>query len=233
MNNEVFNAIVADLNASDLLSDFKYLKSSSKLVLKTPEIKRVLSLEHSWVSHIFWIAIDPAFGVRFDILHKWFEKYSIRQLKDQRQDESVGFTCGMIYKTADSYYDFLKDGSDFAEKYPPFRDIVLRCAEYVFSKFNTLEDLYEYRIVPVLTGDPQVPFDQTDWVFEYLALCLLVAPENYNKLKDKLLKIMEKVRVENPRVNYSLQIYYPLFDEIFAYLESYDFSPELKQLGYK
>ena len=42
------------------------------------------------------IIIYPIYMVRFDILLKWFERYSFKSLQDQRDNSSVNFSGKML-----------------------------------------------------------------------------------------------------------------------------------------
>ena len=50
------------------------------------------------------LEIRPNYEIRFNVLHKWIEKYSKRTLADQRDDHSVGFSGHMIGATDEFYF---------------------------------------------------------------------------------------------------------------------------------
>jgi len=112
------------------------------------------------------------------------------------------------------------DDTQYEEKYKLLRDTIISCATTVFTKFQTLEDYYVNKIHPLLDENAKLPWGGADWIFEYLAGCLIVAPENYNRLKEILLRHVEERYARNePNIMY----YYDRMDEILNYLENYDF----------
>ncbi|MDE6343061.1 MAG: hypothetical protein K2K93_12175, partial [Muribaculaceae bacterium] len=100
------------------------------------------------------------------------------------------------------------------------RESLIECSKCVFEGYSSLEDMYQREIVPMLNGERELPQGGMDWYFESLALCKIVAPENYPRLKEILLQHAE-YRMQRKEPN--MEMYYPRLDEILTYLENYDF----------
>ena len=80
--------------------------------------------------------------------------------------------------------------------------------------------MYEKEIVPILSESKTLPSTGVEWLFESLTLCMIVHPENYQKLKDILLKhVNEMMRYNEPNIS----LYYPRLSEILSYLENQNF----------
>jgi hypothetical protein len=84
------------------------------------------------------------------------------------------------------------------------------------SKFSTLQDLYNFQIIPILNGKKDLPNVGADWVFETLKLCNIVSPENYEVLKECILK---QVEVMNNRGEPNITEYYPILNNILQDIE--------------
>lgn len=126
------------------------------------------------------LVIYPIYGIRFDILHKWFEKFSIKSLQDQRDRASISFSGDML-SLQDKFY-FSLDGEKYTTDFDYFQTNLQKCAEYVFKEYSALDELYEKTILPILNGSATLPNVGADWIFIDLALCKLVSPSNFSKL---------------------------------------------------
>lgn len=77
----IFNEIITDLIQFDFFSEYKFRKRDSSLILKTKEGKQIIELDH-WIDVAKTsIVIYPIYGVRFDVLSKWFEKFSVKNIQ--------------------------------------------------------------------------------------------------------------------------------------------------------
>lgn len=77
----IFNEIITDLIQFDFFSEYKFRKRDSSLILKTKEGKQIIELDH-WIDVAKTsIVIYPIYGVRFDVLAKWFEKFSVKNIQ--------------------------------------------------------------------------------------------------------------------------------------------------------
>ena len=102
----IFNEIITDLIQFDFFSEYKFRKRDSSLILKTKEGKQIIELDH-WIDVAKTsIVIYPIYGVRFDVLSKWFEKFSVKKIQDQRDKASIAFTGNMLSLQDKFYFSF-------------------------------------------------------------------------------------------------------------------------------
>jgi hypothetical protein len=217
---EILGKIIELLLADDYFSGFKYRKKDYRLIKKDSQGFYSIGFQ-------FWDSYDlkrdqvamiviPAYRRRFDILHKWFEKFSFRTLADQRDSNTIGFIGRMLERQNDFF--FLYSECDFMNDFESMRSEILINAANVFKQFATLQDLYQYWITPVLNGEEELPGGGADWAFEYLTLCRIVNPEKYDDLK-KI--VLERVQFLNDvRRDPNITEYYHRLGEILEYLES-------------
>ena len=209
-----FDKIVNDLAQLDFFSGYKFRKRDYSLFFKTESGKQFIELDH-WRDRdtTSSLVIYPIYGVRFDILHKWFEKFSVKTLQDQRDRASISFSGSMLGLQDELNFDTNGDG--YSNEFENFQ-IILECAEYVFSEYSSLDKLYNKTILPVLDGETELPDVGADWIFIDMALCKLVAPANFDKLKQIILSHVEKMYAHQEP---NILDYYDRFEDIFHYLE--------------
>ena len=216
----VYERIVELLKEEPLLKDFKYVKSKSIFVKKVDNIHYILDLYHVFTFN-YWVNVYPTTAIRYDILHKWYEKFSFRTVRDQRNS----CTCGTGYWPQrlglEECYSFLYSEEDFDEVYPQLLQTVRCLIQETFPKFTSLKDFYDRVIAPVLTGESDLPNLSADWVFEYLSATRIVAPDKYEEVKKV---VMSHVKEMTAKGEPNIMEYVGKWDEIFAYLESLDFS---------
>lgn len=208
-----FDKIVNDLVQLDFFSGYKFRKRDYSLFFKTEGGKQFIELDHWRDRDTSSLVIYPVYGVRFDILHKWFEKFSVKTLQDQRDRASISFSGSMLGLQDELNFDTNKDG--YSNEFENFQ-IILKCAEYVFSEYSSLDKLYNKTILPVLDGETELPDVGADWIFIDMALCKLVAPANFHKLKQIILSHVEKMYAHQEP---NILDYYNRFEDIFHYLE--------------
>lgn len=219
MVKNLFNEVLANLLSEQYFSVFTYRKRDCCL-LKTNELGfEAIELQY-WegfdlTSGKKSLVIKPLYLKRFNVLHKWFEKFSFKSKVDQRDNYSIGFDGGML-KEQNLFY-FALDKTDFQNETETFTNEIIRISTYVFNKFLTLEDLFEYQINPLLNHSAKLPDVGADWVFEFLTLCKIVEPLRYSILKEIILKQIELMYNRNEP---NIIEYYPKFKEITEYLES-------------
>ena len=189
-------------------------KRDYSLFFKTESGKQFIELDH-WRDRdtTSSLVIYPIYGVRFDILHKWFEKFSVKTLQDQRDRASISFSGSMLGLQDELNFDTNGDG--YSNEFENFQ-IILKCAEYVFSEYSSLDKLYNKTLLPVLDGETELPDVGADWIFIGMALCKLVAPANFDKLKQIILSHVEKMYAHQEP---NILDYYDRFEDIFHYLE--------------
>ena len=135
------------------------------------------------------IVIYPIYGVRFDVLSKWFENFSVKNIQDQRDRPSIAFTGNML-SMQDKFY-FRLDKNGYSDDFNNFRVNLEKCAM-------------------------NLPDVGADWIFIDLALCKLVNPTNFDKLKQI---ILSHVKIMYERKEPNILDYYDQLEHIFHYLE--------------
>ncbi len=223
MNKKDVLSILESIISDSFFKDYVIRKSDNSIICKT---------EYGYKKVWFWyynsydlkrdslaLEIRPNYEIRFNVLHKWFEKYSKRTLKDQREDSSIGLVGSMIGKTDDFY--FLENRKDFHKDLRTLHDEVVENARYIFSKFATIEGYYDYCINDAICGKRELPNGGFEWVPEYLIATKIVAPSNYEKVK-KL--ILNRVEWMMGRQNPNIELYYNDLPTILEDLENTDFT---------
>lgn len=81
--------ILSDLMQDPYLAQFKLRKSDCFLTLKEGDLRKSIELQH-WAD-MSSLSIKPVYGVKFGILTKWFEKFSFKTLRDQRDNSNLIF----------------------------------------------------------------------------------------------------------------------------------------------
>lgn len=149
-----YDKIVNDLVQLDFFSGYKFRKRDYSLFFKTEGGKQFIELDHWRGRDTSSLVIYPVYGVRFDILHKWFEKFSVKTLQDQRDRASISFSGSMLGLQDELNFDINGDG--YLNEFENVQ-IILKCAEYVFSEYSSLDKLYNKTILPVLDGETELP----------------------------------------------------------------------------
>ena len=167
------------------------------------------------------LEITPFYEIRFNVLHKWFEKYSKKQIKTQRDDCSLIFV-GDKLGTINEFY-FLENRKDFDKDLKRIKEEVTAISKVVFSKYTTLEGYYDYCIGDVLKGERKLPDVSFEWVIEYLIVTRLVAPSYYEKIKRL---VLEQVDFMKRRNEPNVKMYYNELPVILEDLENTDFSSD-------
>lgn len=99
----IFDKIIKDLLQLNFFSEYKFRKRDSSFLLKTKGGKQFIEMDH-WIDEATSsLVIYPIYGVRFDILSKWFEKFSVKNLQDQRDGASIDFS-GEMLSIQDEFY---------------------------------------------------------------------------------------------------------------------------------
>ena len=161
------------------------------------------------------MVVYPQYLVRYDILSKWFEKFSFKSLQDQRDGCYVGFSGEML--GSQDRFMFRYDRSNLMSELVRLKECIKRDGSEVFDAYSSLDKAYDRKIAPVLTGTTALPIIGADWFFENLTLCRIVHPEEYEKLKEIHLKHAEAMYGrEEPNISK----YYDRLSEILTYLEN-------------
>ena len=216
---DILEAIASDM----YFNEFKIRKSDNCIICKAYYgYKRVsFSYYNSYdlSRDDLALAITPAYGIRFSVLHKWFEKYSKRSLADQRDDYSIGFVGSMI--GVENEFFFLENRKEYEKDLQKLYNEVIKNAKLIFTKFGTIKSYYDHYIDEAIKGKKSLPSIGFEWVIEYLIATKLVAPANYVYVK-KL--ILERVDFMMKRGEPNIAMYYHNLPMILDDLESTDFS---------
>ncbi len=220
--NDVLNLMEVVIS-NPLFENFVIKKSDNSIFYKDDYgFKRV----HFWYYNSYdlerdalALEVQPKFHVRFNVLHKWFEKYSKRTLRDQRDQHSLGFVGSML-GTSDEIY-FLENRKDYNKDLKRLCEFVVNHSKQVFTKFQTLEDYYNYCINDVILGKRELPDEGFEWVTEYLIATKIVKPSSYDFVKTIILQRVEWMKGRN---NPNIELYYNDIPAILDDLENTDFS---------
>lgn len=210
---DLFNRIVSDIEAANILPGYKFRKRDSRFILKTEWGQIFVELDH-WSYFGYVLTIRIIFMVRYDILHKWFEKYSKLTIRDQR-DRGTFFSSPNIRMKDE--FEFYQDGHNYKEECTSLINTLKSMIEYTHSTYASLQKGFSKRILPILQGKAELPDGAAEWAFHYLAMCLLCAPERYEEFKAMVLKRLEWL---NNRNEPNVIKYYADLDKILAYLET-------------
>lgn len=209
--------IVTDLTSLEYFSQFKFRKRDSRLIMKTSDGMNYIELEH-WYYFAASMVVRPIYGVRFDILSRWFEKFCFKTLQDQRDGASIFFDGKSLSMPNEFEFEYNND-RNYAVTFEKLQSTLKKCSEFVFNTYSTLEKLYDNTIQPILNGDRRLQEGSPDWFFIDLTLCKIVSPETYGQLKAILLKDVDR-RVSGTYPEPNMAYYYNRLDEILSYLES-------------
>jgi hypothetical protein len=220
MKKGLFDTIISDLRSDDFFSDSKFVRAYNTLILRNRDGFVAVDLQH-WrdfedyddESETESCAIRPVYGRHFDILNKWFEKFSFKELNDQR----YGFDIMRYNISEEEQIVYIKyDFSNYEEKFQKLSSILKSNITEISESYATLNDFYNKIVVPKITGDEDLPDIGADWIFEYLTSGYLLDRENYPALKAKILERVEWMHGWNePNVEH----YYDRMDEIISYME--------------
>lgn len=213
--NLTFDKIIKDLAQIDFFSEYKFRKRDSSFIFKTKEGKLFIELDHWTDATTSSLIVYPIYGVRFDILSKWFEKFSLKSLQDQRDRASIAFSGDML--SMQDKFHFRMDERYYKDQFNNFQSKLIKSAEYVFREYSSLDKLYNKTIIPILNEEATLPDIGADWIFIYLALCKLVEPNSFQKLKQIILTHTKKM-YDHQEPN--ILDYYDQLENIINYLES-------------
>ena len=104
--------------------------------------------------------------------------------------------------------------------YENMKNSILEHASYVFSSFQTLKEVYDYRIGDLLSGNLKRFSHGGDWIFEDLYLARIVSPQSYPKVKQVILEQLEAIYNNIFTRSSDVELYYAKASEIITYLES-------------
>ena len=94
---DLFNRIVSDIEAANILPGYKFRKRDSRFILKTEWGQFFVELDH-WSYFGYALTIRIIFMVRYNILHKWTETFSKLSKIDQRDRGTFFSKPNFAYK---------------------------------------------------------------------------------------------------------------------------------------
>ena len=221
---ELLDRVFFRLKEEDYLRNFKFKRNESEFVhLKEDKFYKI-GIEHydtveSHDNPRLGLNLCLYFANRYDILHNWFEKYSMLSLEILRYESSFSYTPKNLGLDDMNFFSF--DGDDFDTAYDSFLNEIITGADYFFNRVNSSKKCYENYIVPAIeSGSSVLPDEGSQWVLKYLALTRIVSPKNYPLLKSL---ILERVDYMIKRNEPNIILYKDTMPEICAFLESIDF----------
>lgn len=221
---ELLDRVFFRLKEEDYLRNFKFKRNESEFVhLKEDKFYKI-GIEHydtveSHDNPRLGLNLCLYFANRYDILHNWFEKYSMLSLEILRYESSFSYTPKNLGLDDMNFFSF--DGDDFDTAYDSFLNEIITGADFFFNRVNSLKKCYENYIVPAIeSGSSVLPDEGSQWVLKYLALTRIVSPKNYPLLKSL---ILERVDYMIKRNEPNIILYKDTMPEICAFLESIDF----------
>lgn len=213
MNSQLFKAIISDIKADPFFSEYKFKRSENMLYFADDNSTLSIVLNH-WQDY-GECTIYIIYGRRFEILTRWFEKFSFKALRDQRNNPNVMYDNTNFGQEEYFYFDY--KFSDYKEKMRVMLPMIKENLGSFAKKYSTLEDYYREDVFPVIMGDKELPDVGADWIFIYLTLGFLVDRDNYARLKNI---ILERVEWMHGRNEPNVEHYYDRMDEIISYMES-------------
>lgn len=84
MKTEIFKKIILDLQDDSFFAGYKFIKSERTLFFNNEDDTVSLILEHWRDYYDNTCVIRPIYGRHFNVLSKWFEKYNLKPLRQQR-----------------------------------------------------------------------------------------------------------------------------------------------------
>lgn len=156
--NKTVEAIANFLLEDKFFEGFKLRKKDLSLIKKSSIGYEIVELQN-WVDMNSSngeknVVIHPLYLKRFDVLHKWFEKFSFKTLSDQRGSYSVGFSGSML-NTKNNYHFPLSE--DINSEWEVFKNDIITNAGNVFNKFQNIKDVYKHIVYPAVTGKTPLP----------------------------------------------------------------------------
>lgn len=215
MKKELFKTIISDIKADSFFSEYKYIKSERTLFWHNGGDAFSLILEHWRDYEEETCVIRPIYGRHFDILYKWFEKYSFLPLKNQRILPQIMLDNNFFGQEQEISFKY--DFSDYNEKIQHLINSAKDNLTIIAEKYTTLNDYYTKIVKPQIIGDEDLPEAGAEWIFIYLTLGFLVDEAFYPTLKNRVIKHAEWL-LHHHELN--VAEYYDKLDEIIAYMEN-------------
>lgn len=214
--------IIPKLNSEDYFKKYKFRKSTNTLTLKTDsgfnqiEFYSKKTVDNSRFGELA-LGIEPVYGVHFDILSKWFEKYSFKSLSDQKNNINV-MANGLDFDLQKDFL-FLENGKKFQQDYENLEKNIINNSMIFFTKYKSVEDYYRFEVLPIFTNNKKLPDYGADWIFEYLTAVKLF---DILRFREMVLILKKQIEYMNSRNEPNVANYNGKLDEIFEYLYNLD-----------
>jgi len=215
MNKNLFKTIISDILNDDFFTGYKFVSSVNTLVLRTGDEFISVELDHWRDYYDEACVIRPLYKRHFDILCKWFEKYSVRDLRFQRLDPHVMLGNDSFGQEEEISFNY--DFSDYDEKYNLLIETLRTDLTQFAVEYATLNDYYNKIVLPRIIGKMEFPDAGAEWIFEYLTATYLLDRDNYLTLKNKVFCHAEWL-LHHHELNVAK--YYDRLDEIISYMEN-------------
>lgn len=213
-----YDRVMRDLKNLPFLQEFKYRKSSPRrFYIKDKE--RILYVEFTCNNYGGILFLEPSYGVRYNILHKWFEKFCKKNLSSQRSTYSYAFTGHMIDDSQKGFYYFDCDGNNYDDEFRKLSRDMHVDIQYLLTHYSTLDKCYETEILPCLKKEMELPDAGVDWIFKDMALCKLISPKDFASFKGLVMSRLEWLR---SRDEPNVMLYGNEIEDIIHYLETTD-----------
>ncbi len=216
--------IISEAVASDaFFKDFFVRKKDGSIICKTEYGYKRVQFQHyntyDLVRDDLALEMKPVYGVRFNVLHKWFEKYQVRPLNYVRDEESVAFS-GNQFGEREDYY-FLENRYEYEKDLRVLRTEVVKNAKFIFSKYSSLQDYYRYIVVETINGRRKFLDIGIEWAMDFLTATKIAAPSDYQRVKEV---VLQRIEMLNNRNEPNIIKYYDDLPMILEDLESTDFN---------
>lgn len=215
MKTEIFKKIILDLQDDSFFAGYKFIKSERTLFFHNEDDTVSLILEHWRDYYDNTCVIRPIYGRHFNVLSKWFEKYNLKPLRQQRIAPQIMIDNNSFGQ--DQEIEFKYDFSDYEEKFQKLLVLAKRNISSIIENYATINDFYKKIIKPQTLGKKELPEAGADWIFVYLTAAYLIDRENYPTLKGKILGHAEWL-LNHHELN--VADYYDRLDEIITYMEN-------------
>ncbi len=214
---------ISEAVASDVFfKDFVVRKKDACIICKTEYGYKRVEFQHyntyDLVRDDLALEMKPVYGVRFNVLHKWFEKYQLRPLNYVRDEESVAFS-GNQFGEREDYY-FLENRNEHDKDLRVLRTEVVKNAKFIFNKYSSLQDYYRYIVEETINGKRKYRDIGIEWAMEFLTATKIAAPSDYQRVKEA---VLQKIEIMKDRNEPNIMMYYDDLPMILEDLESTDF----------
>lgn len=215
----IFERVVNDIQKEKPFTDFKFRKRDSALLNKFESGFEMVELQN-WeganpITKKASLVIKPLFLRRFDVIHEWFEKYSFKSLKDQKDNFSIGFDGAMLNNVV--LFNFDLDGENYHSEFLKFKISSKENSDKVFKKYSDIDSLFDFFINPVLEGRSDLPMNGSDWFFKYLTITKISCNEKFNLVLDILHSHFKELYMKREP---NVIEYYPKLDTIIEDLKN-------------